>query len=1132
MKILFFVFVIFGIGMKSLVQAQYKSLYFKHLTSKSGLPHDYLFYSILQDSRGFMWFGSENGLHRYDGYEFTNFYHDTDDSTSISGNAVFYIMEDFDKNLWVATNKGVCIYDWNSNSFKHVPFIESEDSRQNSYNCYSTYLLQVRNKNIYLSTNNYLYQYDVSRKIFVPFSIMQKFPEVNRFVAIRTMAEDKNEDLWLSTQEKGLYFLDLKRKKVIEFSERGLPPYKILSDNIFSVAIDLNQEVWVAGDNGLNRIDIANNKNTPYVHNPKIPNGLSHKFANYIYEDDRKNLWVSTDGGGINLYDRKTDGFIKFNHNKDDENSLLGDKTNLIFKNKQDLLWIASIGRGLNYTNLKNAGMFNTITSLSSGNSLSNNVVTAIIEDSEGNLWIGTDGSGLDYYNVKENRFLHFINDKNNPNSLPSNSVTSLYIDKDSDLWVGTFQGGLSKFNKATKTFTNYLSSQNNYKSIFGYSVFAITEDKNGNILAAGHNSGLNILDKRKNTITHLFNNLKNANSLCSNYILTIYTDSQGIIWLGSYHGLSRWDQETNTFTNFYHNDFDKSSMSHDWVYSITEDSKHNLWVGTAAGLNLFNRETTKFQSFTRKDGFANDVINGILEDKKGHLWLSTNGGLVIFNPATKKVRNFDISDGLPGNEFMKCAFYKGKNGQLYFGNTKGLVYFSPESIKTNTIIPPVYITDFYIKNIPVPVGKNGSPLKKQISETKEIILKYDQTYITFKYTALSFESPEKNQYAYMLEGFEKDWHFVGNERKATYSSLEAGRYTFRVKGSNNDGIWNEEGTSLQIIVLPPWWKTWWFKLLFPFSIIAIVTGLFYYRTKSLRRQKQILELKVLKRTEELNKINVTLEKQSEELRIHSENLRMTNDLLIEKQKMIEIQKKELLYSNEQLSFINATKDKLFSVLGHDLKAPFNALLGFGELLIKNIDIYPLEKIKKNLRYMNEGAHTAYNLLENLLNWSLAQRGIIEVYASEVNIKQLLDGTLKVLHQQAQTKNITLEVEIKGGDEEVIFVDEVILGTILRNIISNSIKFSNKNSHILIRALFNDNLIEFSIADQGVGIPNEIKEKLFKISNVTSKQGTNGEKGTGLGLLVCAEFVSLLKGKIWVESELNVGTTFYFTIPF
>ncbi|NJK96433.1 MAG: HAMP domain-containing histidine kinase [Bacteroidales bacterium] len=252
---------------------------------------------------------------------------------------------------------------------------------------------------------------------------------------------------------------------------------------------------------------------------------------------------------------------------------------------------------------------------------------------------------------------------------------------------------------------------------------------------------------------------------------------------------------------------------------------------------------------------------------------------------------------------------------------------------------------------------------------------------------------------------------------------------------------------------------------------------------------------------------------------------------MIEKQKLIETQKRELLISNEQLSILNTTKDKLFSVLGHDLKAPFNVLLGFGALLLQKIDIYPPEKIKKNLQYMNDAAHTAFNLLENLLNWARAQRGIIEVYAKELNINHLIDNTLKVLNQQAQTKNITFEVEIIGCDEEVIFVDEVLLGTILRNIISNSIKFSNINGRILLKVIFKDNLIEFSVADQGVGIPNEIKEKLFKISNVTSKQGTNGEKGTGLGLLVCSEFVSLLKGKIWVESELNVGTTFYFTIP-
>jgi signal transduction histidine kinase/ligand-binding sensor domain-containing protein len=924
------------------------------------------------------------------------------------------------------------------------------------------------------------------------------------------MAEDQDGNLWLSTQEKGIYFLDLKNKRIVEFFDKGKPPYNVLSNNIFSVLIDSKHEVWAASDMGVNRINMQKMKNTSYVYNPQVANSLSHQFSNYIYEDDHGNIWVSTDGGGLNLFDRETDGFIHFKHNKDDETSLLGDKTNLIFKNRQDQLWVASIGRGINYTNLKNAGSFKTFFSLpSSGYSVSANVVTAIVEDAEGNLWIGTDGGGLDCYVKNENRFTHYKNNKNDPNSLPSNSVTALYVDSSKALWVGTFQGGLSKFNFQSKSFSNYLSGAQNTNSISGYSVFAISEDKYGNIIAGGHNSGINILDKNNNTVQQIYCDPNNSNSLASNYILSFYTDSFGDIWIGTYRGLSKWDQNTKTFTNYYHNDFEKNSLSHDWVYCIAEDKKQNLWIGTASGLNLFDKETKQFKSFSKKDGFSSDVINGIIEDENGNLWLSTNGGLVIFNPETKNVKNIDESYGLPGDEFMKCAYYKGINNVFYFGNTKGLVYFLPDSIKTNTIIPPIHITDFYIMNSPVPIGESGSPLERQIIETKELKLKYNQTYVTFKYVALNYESPEKNQYAYMLEGFDDDWHYVGNERKATYTSLDAGKYTFRVKGSNNDGVWNDEGASLKIIVLPPWWETWWFRFILFFSLIASIVGFYYYRISSLRKQKQELELNVLRRTDELKK---------------------SNNLLFEKQKLIEAQKEELMLSNEQLSILNATKDKLFSVLGHDLKAPFNVLIGFGDLLLDNIDKYPLDKTKEMLACMSDGIHSAYEMLENLLNWARSQRGAIKVYPTEVNITLLIESVVKVLNQQALAKQVNLHFEVTGKNE-LVLVDEVLIGTILRNIVSNSIKFSKINSQVKIEAKINDQLIEFAIRDQGVGMPHEIKEKLFKVGNVVSKPGTGGEKGTGLGLLVCAEFISLFKGHIWVESELNVGTTFFFTIP-
>lgn len=429
-----------------------------------------------------------------------------------------------------------------------------------------------------------------------------------------------------------------------------------------------------------------------------------------------------------------------------------------------------------------------------------------------------------------------------------------------------------------------------------------MAEDKEGNFWIVVHGRGIDRFDYKNKIFCHYRCDPNNhQNTLADDWPFVVLCDKEGTIWVGTPNGLSKLNKDKKSFTNYQNIPHDSCSLSNSFVICLLEDSKSNLWIGTEEGLNVYDKKKNTFKAYLLKDGLPNNVIKGILEDNHNNIWLSTNKGLSKFNVLSSKFRNYDSNDGLVSEEFSPNTCVKGENGEMYFGSNKGITMFYPDSIKDNVFKPPVFITDFKIFNKSVPIGKNGSILTSQISETKEIKLQYYHSVFSFEFVALNYVQPGKNQYAYIMDGFEKEWNYVGNKRDATYTNLEPGEYSFRVRASNNDGVWNEAGTSIKIIILPPWWKTWWFRTLLILILILIIYIIFYLRLAFYRKQQQELTYLVKERTKELEDSNVLLEEKQEEIYLQKEELMSQKDALEETNRVLVEQKQEITEQHEEL---------------------------------------------------------------------------------------------------------------------------------------------------------------------------------------------------------------------------------------
>jgi len=1103
---LFIFIILFGLLLS--VKSQNLSLKFQHLTVNDGLSQNTV-KGIVQDKYGFIWIGTQCGLNRYNGYDFRVFKHDALNPNSISDNYILSLFIDSNENLWIGTESGLNRYDFKTERF--IKYLnKSKKDIQIENNCIKIITESKATPGLlWIGTNYNICSFDIKTEVFIDYQLPFIDSLQHLSLPIQTIFESSNElgTLWIGT----LFGLIRFNTKSGTFTHYGTK--EGLSSNCINyIYEDSQRTLWIGTNKGLNAF---NKKTERFITYKYILKGIESK-ANIniqtIFEDIHNKLWIGTLNNGLNLFNRENKHFKKWVSQQGNTMSISNNNVSEIFEDQSGILWVCTVGKGLNKLNPNYENFGYIYYDQGNPNSLISNSVRSCYIDNKNLLWVGTT-NGISIFDEETGTYEHLIHDPNNLNSLSNNNTSVVYQTKDGIFWFGLKESGLDRYDANKKTFKhyNYNKDIQNPNSIGGNYVRAIYEDKDGILWIGTVSGGLNRFDPATETFKHYYYEKDNPKSLNDNRVYAIFEDSKGFFWIGTARGIAKFDPKTEIFQRYLANSRDKNSLSYQFVMGISEDHLGNIWIATyGGGINKLDPKTGIFKRYTEDDGLPDNAVYIVIEDDENNLWISTNKGISKFDPTTEQFTNFDQKDGLQENEFNSGAYFKSKKGKIYFGGINGLNMFDPKEIKNNEYISPIFITDFKIFNKSIlPYDSiNGKPiLTKSILDTDTIILSHKEDIFSFSYSSIDFSNPEKNEYAYILENYEKEWNKVGTRRYATYTNIPAGEYTFHVIGSYSDDIWNEEGKSIKIIITPPWWKT---KLFYFLSILTIVSLILLYiriRISHLKKEKLILENHVKERTNEIQKKNVILQ---------------NNQLELEKQK------KEINKHLTIITEVNATKDKFFSIIAHDLKSPFNTIIGFADLLDTDYEDYSDEERKKFINILSKTSKNTFSLLENLLTWARSQRGKIIIKKERLNIKKLVDETILPYSGNASLKNIKIKNNVPV--ELQIFADKETIKIVISNLINNGIKFTHVDGKISVSAEVKENIVEICIQDNGVGMSKNVLDKLFRIEESFTNSGTNKEKGTGLGLILCKEFVEKNGGKIWAESEVGRGSKFKFTI--
>jgi signal transduction histidine kinase/ligand-binding sensor domain-containing protein len=1130
----FFIFcVLLGI-LFSPLQGENTDLRFRRLTINDGLSLSSV-YCIYQDSKGFMWFGTEDGLNKYDGQNFTVYRAIPGNPNGISHKWIELIFEDSHGILWFGSRGGLTRFDPVHEQF--TQYRSSEQSPHQLTNDTVMQVLQVSDSILLAGTFGGIDRINMQTLESSSFS-PGDLPERNRVSCMAAIDSENyiiagsagiylinnltgstcqiildpsarvmsllpaGERIWIGT-EKGLFYCtvvgcDNSSEKLAaqEVSTMtGISIEQILPDGL--------SEVWVAAPQGLFKINAA--EITELV----IPTmRTSHSLAlipgSNLHRDSVGSIWYATHGEGIYRINKKEKTIKNFRNNPCDNESLSENAINCIYEDQSGSIWFGTFGAGISIYNRASQKFTLLRNDPTTKNTLASNFVWTIFEDRQGDIWVGSNDKGISVYSPGTGQYLHYDHQAGNPNSLSNSSVRKIYEDSEGTIWIGTDGGGLNRFNRNSKSFMHYQYDPRDPKTISDNSVRAIYEDREGT-LWIGTRNGLNRFDKKKGTFKRYLHDPGDDRSISHNFIYsTLYQDHHKQLWIGTYGGgLNKMDMQTEEFEHYMFDPNDPNSISDNIVFSLIEDSAGIFWIGTNSRLNRFDPATGHFSHFGLAEGLPNEVIYGVVPDDQGNLWLSTNYGICRFNPRDSSTVNYDYTHGLQSNEFNGGAYHRGRSGKIYFGGVYGLNIIDPGAIVAYHDHSKLVVNRMEILGDEVHVRQSGSGRNKRnkishdttgyffpehISYANEIVLDYSIRYFSLEFADLGNMNAPKINYAYFMEGLDTEWHQSGNRNFVSYANMQPGSYQFRVRSQQPDGSWNRSVAKLNITITPPFWRTRWFLLLEILITLAVAFFIYAYLLKL--RTYRILQ----EQNEKINQAN-----------------------------------KKLTESEQNLKLMNATKDKFFSIISHDLKNPFTSLLSISETMKESFDTFEEEEKKTSMQKINASIKTIYNLLENLLTWSRTQTGRMHFSPEKFNLSQLLSEDLNLYAHTAARKRIRLEKHFE--DPITVFADRNMINTVLRNLLNNSLKFTPAGKVVEAGVRDLTSFVEVYFRDEGVGISEEDQQKLFRIDQKLKSVGTEGERGTGLGLIICREFVEKNGGKIMVKSAPGKGSTFSFTIP-